>query len=217
MSIFEELTLKIARRRRELDRLHGEAVSLAVRGRSLRDEIAQLKKDVSAYDQVTALLNTVGEDRQNQAQTQIETLVTTGLQTIFGSELSFHIVQKENSKSAQVEFVLRSTLAQGRVVETDVLAARGGGVSAVTGFLLRLVVLMLSSPAQPRLLVLDETFSHVSAEYLDKIAEFLKEVTQKTNIQVLMITHQSELCETADRVYRFSADSSGYTKVECLS
>lgn len=216
MSILEELTTRAAQRRRELDRLQGEAVSLAVRGRSLHQEILKLQKDVSAYEQVTALLNTIGEDRQNQAQVQIESLVTMGLQSIFGPELSFHVIQKENSKSAQVEFVLRSTLADDRIVETDVLAARGGGVSAVVGFLLRLVILLLSSPSQSKILVLDETFSHVSAEYLDNVAQFLKEITEKTNIQILMVTHQSELTDTADKVYRFSLDSQGYTKVESV-
>lgn len=216
MVLISDLERICAIRRRELDRLHGEAVSLAVRGRSLKEEIAQLKKDISAYDQVTGLLNSIGETRQETAQTQIESLVTMGLRTIFGAELSFHIIQKANVKSAQVEFVIRSTLAEGRIVDTPVLEARGGGLAAVVGFLLRLVVLLLSAPTQGRLLILDESFAHVSIEYLEKIAEFLKEITEKTSVQIIMVTHQNELTETADIVYRFKLNEAGYTKVEKL-
>lgn len=208
-----ELQALANNRRRELDRLQGEAVSLALRGRSLKQEIAQLKQDVSAYEQVSALLNSIGETRQQQAQAKIENLVTMGLQFIFEPNLSFHIIQKENAKSASVDFLIRTTLPHGRIVDTPVLEARGGGLVAVTGFLLRLVVALLTKPKQDILLVLDETFSHVSAEYLDKVAEFLKEITEKTSVQIILITHQTELTETADRLYRFSLDDDGFTKV----
>lgn len=208
-----ELQAKVNQRRRELDRLQGEAVSIAVRGKGLKAEIDQLKKDSLAYEQVTALLNSIGEVRQDQAQKQIESLVTMGLQTIFESNLSFHIIQRSGLKSAQVEFIVRSTLPEGRIVDTPLLEARGGGLVAVVGFLLRLVILLLSKPKN-KLLVLDEVFAHVSAEYLDKVAEFLKQVTDKTDVQIIMVTHQSELTETADKLYRFSLDKDGYTKVE---
>ncbi len=164
-------------------------------------------------EKVSALLNTIGEERQNNAQKQIEGLVTMGLQTIFEQNLSFHIIQRTGLKSAQVEFIIRSTFDDGRTVDTPLLDARGGGLVATVGFLLRLVIILLSKPKNP-LLVLDETFAHVSAEYLEGIADFLKEITQKTDVQIIMITHQTELCETADKLYRFSLDKNGHTKVD---
>ncbi len=56
------------------------------------------------------------------------------------------------------------------------------------------------------LLVLDETFAHVSAEYLAAVGEFLQEIKDKTGVQILMVTHQEELVDYADKVYRFHTE-----------
>lgn len=176
-----------------------------MRGKELQTEIVDLSEVVEDLDRVTLLLNSLGEDRQLQAQRTIEELVTRGLQTIFDSSLSFHIVQSVRGKTANVEFLVRTTLP-GSVVETPVMDARGGGLAATIGFLLRLVVMLLSKGTKSEnILVLDETFAHVSAEYLGALGEFLREVVDKTGVQIVMVTHQPEFAEYADKVYRFTA------------
>lgn len=96
----------------------------------------------------------------------IEDLVTRGLQTIFDSTLSFHIIQSVRGKTANVDFIVRTTLPES-VIETSVMDARGGGLAATIGFLLRLVVMLLrGGTKEENILILDETFAHVSAEYL---------------------------------------------------
>jgi DNA repair exonuclease SbcCD ATPase subunit len=202
----DELTLRARRHRRTLDSRSGEMRANLLRGKELKEEVEDLKVEVEDLDRVTALLNSMGEDRQFQTQQKIEELVTRGLQTIFDASLSFHIVQSVQRRSVVVEFVLRTTLGR-MVIDTPVLEARGGGVAATIGFLLRLVVMLLSSGTRTEnLLVLDETFAHVSAEYLSAVGEFLQEVKDKTGVQILMVTHQPELAEFADKVYRFSTE-----------
>lgn len=216
MSDAQDVLSAVRQRRRELDRAQGEARAVLLRGKAVQEEIAALRADVAALEQVAALLNSIGETRQDQAQKQIESLVTLGLRTIFDPSLSFHIVQRTGLKTAQVAFVVRSTLADGSEVDTEVMDARGGGLAATVGFLLRLVVMLLSKPAKSPFLVLDETFAHVSAEYIDKVAQFLKELTERTDIQIILVTHQQELTETADKVYRFSLNEAGHTVVKAL-
>lgn len=206
-----ELQMQITSRRRELDRAQGEARALAQRGKALQAEIVELKQKQITLEKVAVLLNSIGENRQEQVQQTIENLVTLGLQTIFGPELSFHLAQKTSASKAQVDFMIRSTYGE-TVIDTPVMEARGGGLAATVGFLLRLVILLLSKPKQP-FLVLDESFSMVSEEYLDKVSYFLQEVTVKTGVQIILITHQTELTENADALYRFSLDSVGHTKV----
>lgn len=204
-----ELASEIAQKRRVVDREHGEARAVAIRGKFLQGEIAELKQKQAIAEKVAILLNSIGENRQQQVQGTIENLVTMGLQTIFGPELSFHLVQKSSASKTQVDFVIRSTYAD-NVIETPVMEARGGGLAATVGFLLRLVILLLQKPKSP-LLVLDETFSHVSDEYIDRVGDFLKEITQKTNTQIILVTHQQVLTENADICYRFNLDEQGRT------
>lgn len=211
----DSLAVRARHRRRTLDERQGEARSLLTRAKDLQTEVTSLSEMVEDLDRVTLLLNSMGEDRQQKAQQTIEELVTRGLQTIFDETLSFHIVQTTRGKTVQVDFIVRTTL-HGRAIETPVLDARGGGLAATIGFLLRLVVLLLTrGQRQDTLIVLDETFAHVSAEYLPAVSAFVREVVDKTGVQIIMVTHQEELMEGADQVYRFTMHE-GQTKAEAV-
>ncbi len=188
--------------RRELDQLAGEARITLTRGKDLKLEIEQLQLEVQTLDKATILLNSIAEDTQLAAQHNIEELVTRGLQTIFDESLSFHILQSTKGKSASVEFVVRTKLLNGQAVDTPVMDARGGGLAATIGFLLRVVVMLLRK--QENILVLDETFAMVSEEYLPALGEFVRQLVDKTNLQIVMVTHQPLFADYADKVYRFS-------------
>lgn len=200
----QELERQIQQRRRELDQLAGEARVVLLRGKDLRAEVEQLTGEVQVLDKSTVLLNSIAEDTQLQAQHNIEELVTRGLQTIFDETLSFHILQSTKGKSASVEFVVRTQLLNGQAVDTPVMDARGGGLAATIGFLLRVVVMLLRR--RENILILDETFAMVSAEYLPALGEFVRQLVDKTNLQIVMVTHQPEFANYADKVYRFSQE-----------
>lgn len=209
-----DLKTRLARARRTLDRQRGEAFALATTGQQVIAEIAQLTDVVDLHEKAAHILTAIGEQRQDAAQRSIETLVTQGLQTIFGDELSFHLVPGVRAKTPVVDFVVRSSLDDAVVVETDVMDARGGGLAATVGFLLRLVILLLSRPQQI-VLFLDETFAHVSAEYLPRLIEFLKELVTRTGAQITLVTHEDAFIEAADVTYRLEL-SNGVTKARKL-
>jgi hypothetical protein len=43
------------------------------------------------------------------------------------------------------------------------------------------------------------------------LAEFLREIVDKAKVQIILVTHQQQFLEHADKAYRFYLDSSGYT------
>jgi DNA repair exonuclease SbcCD ATPase subunit len=202
MTTSVQLDTRLSQARRQLDRQRTEAQLLARQGRHLLDEIRQLNQVVELHDKAALVLTVIGEDRQDAAQRSIEALVTQGLHTIFSDELSFHLIPGVRAKTPIVDMIVRSQLADGTSVDTDVLAARGGGLAAVVGFLLRLVILLLSKNRQDTVLFLDETFAHVSAEYLPRLIEFLKDLVAKTGVQIVLVTHDESFLEAADVVYK---------------
>lgn len=205
MADLDVIANAVRRRRRELDSLQGEARATLLRGRELKEDVDSLTESVSDLERVNILLNAIGEERQLRAQQTIEALVTRGLQTIFDPTLSFHIVQTTKANAVTVDFMVRTTL-ENEVVETSVMDARGGGLATTIGFLVRLVVLLLTKGQKSQnMLVLDETFAMVSAEYLPALGEFLRDLVDKTGIQIVIVTHQHELMDYADKTYRFSA------------
>lgn len=207
-----ELAQRVQAATVQLERQAGQAVELARRGKALQEEVARLRALAEVQEKASILLASLGEERQESARRQVEELVTRALQVIFSSELSFHMVQSVRAGRAEVDFMIRSVQGA-QVVETPVMEARGGGMAAVVGFVLRLVVLLLT-PGARRFLALDESFAHVSASYEPRVAEFLREVADRAGVQLLLITHSDAYSDQADVRYRLSLGPGGTTVVE---
>lgn len=206
MSDLTTLTARLRNARRHLDTLAGEVRHIADTAKRLEAEIGELHRAEALYERAAAVLSSICDERQAETQARIEALVTLGLQTIFGEDLSFHLVATTRAKTPVVDLVVRSPLAD-TTVDTPVMDARGGGLAAVVGFLLRLVILLLSRHRQDTVLILDETFAHLSAEYEPRMAEFLRELVDRTGVQVILVTHSDAYTDAADKVYRFALRS----------
>jgi hypothetical protein len=194
-----------------LEREAGEAVAVAKRGKAAKAEVASLREQLELHEKACRVLTSIGEEHQEAARGQVEGLVTRALQVVFSEDLSFHLVPGVSGNRAVVDFVLRSTYG-GTVIDTPVMEARGGGMAAVVGFVLRLVVLLLT-PGARRFLALDESFAHVSASYEPRVAEFLREVADKAGVQLLLITHSTAYGDVADASYRLVLGEGGVTEV----
>lgn len=207
----DDLAALVRQARQQADRDSGRALELAQAGREADAAIARLEQQVALHARVAALLTTVGEQAQETARGQFEALATHGLQVIFGEGLSFRLVPGEAGGQATLEAVIRSE-HDGQVIETPALGARGGGMVAVTGFIMQLVML-LKTPGVRRVLFLDETFAHVPVANREALARFLREIADRAKVQIVMVTHDRVYAEHADREIRFALGTDGHTRV----
>jgi DNA repair exonuclease SbcCD ATPase subunit len=218
VSELDDLRSRVTRVMQELHSEAGEARALANRGRALSDAVTDLTQDRETAERVAGVLSKLADERDAAAREQVESLVTAGLQAIFGEggeALSFHLVQSTQRNAAHVEFVVRTTLEDGSQFDTDVLSARGGGLAAVVGLLLRVVLILLTRQTGQKIsdvLVLDETLAHLSADRLEAAGAFLRTLVDSTGLQVIMVTHQTELEEGADVIHRLALNGDGVTK-----
>jgi hypothetical protein len=196
----------------------GEARALASRGKSLSVSLKAASEARETAQRVAGVLSTLADERDAAAREQVEALVSAGLQAIFGEAgevLSFHMVKSTVRNATSIEFEVHTTKPDGEVIVTDVMSARGGGVAAVIGVLLRVVLLLLTRrTGRPvsDVLVLDESLAHLSADRLEAAGEFLRTLVDRFGMQILMITHQEELVDSADVVYKLSLDAEGVTR-----
>lgn len=195
-----------------MDQSRGVARAIAEQGKKISAEVEELTAQKETFERAAAVLASIGEERQQQAQAQVEGLVTRGLQAVFGEELSFHIEQTMSGARPEVNFLVRSTLADGKVIETDVLSSRGGGLASVVGAMLRVVIMILEGNKSP--IAFDETFGMLSAEYEGRLAEFLKLLAEEADIQIILVTHSDAYNDFADRRYRFELNKAGTTVVK---
>lgn len=206
-----------------LERDIGVAKTLARKVQAAQADAEEARLSAQSLEEAGQVLNAFADSRQVEVINRIEGLVTYGLRTVFydHQDLSFRVLVEEKARRSEVRFVVSSPVpgeASQEALETPVLDARGGGVAAVAGFLLRLVVLLLRPPTHTRhLLVLDETFAHVSAEYERRLVEFVAELVAKTDVQVVLVTHKAveDWVEVADKAYRFTLVN-GRTTVKAL-
>jgi hypothetical protein len=211
-----ELRSALRERRSLLDRQQGQAEALEYRIGQANSKVAELNLARETQRVAATVLTAFAQEAQETTQHQIEGLVTRALQVVFGENLSFHMIPGERGSQATLEFVLRTTIKSPKgdldssveFVDTPVMDARGGGMAAVVGFVLRLVVLLLT-PGARKVLVLDESFAHVSASYETRVAEFLREVADQAGVQLILVTHSTAYSDLADVRYRITQGLDG--------
>jgi len=80
----------------------------------------------------------------------------------------------------------------------DLLVTSGGGVINIVSFALRLVLMEVCSPRINGMMILDETFANLSAEYQPLASAFLEEIGKRFKRQIIMITHSNEFIENSN-------------------
>lgn len=180
-------------------------------------EISALAEEDRTYAQAAAhasvFMNSFADERLLEVHSRLEGLVTHALQQIFGDDLAFKIVTETKANRSETRFVVVSTV-NGQPLETGVMDARGGGVAAVVGFIVKLLLVLLT-PGARRVMFLDETFAQLSTDYEIPLASFLRELADKAGVQIVLVTHSDAYSDVADKVYRFRNEN-GTTKVEVV-
>jgi ABC-type uncharacterized transport system YnjBCD ATPase subunit len=130
------------------------------------------------------ILQHLAQAVQQQAHEQISKVVSSCLEAVFDDPYEFKIVfeRKRGRTEAQLRFTRRG-------LDVDPLTASGGGMVDVAAFALRVSCLALHRPRLSRVVVLDEPFRFVSAEYQDNVRKMLEQLTKDMGMQMILVTH----------------------------
>lgn len=172
-----------------IDRLQHEAYAAKKRLRQERESYRLTQRNLKDIEHVRAKAQSVAQAIQEQAHARIAEVVTTCLHTVFGEdsyEFRIKFVQKRGRTEAQLVF-LRDGNEIDNPIEED-----SGGVVQIAAFALRLSCLMLSRPRPRRLLILDEPFPHVSAQYRPAVRQMMKQLADDFDMQFLIVTHEPQ-------------------------
>jgi DNA repair exonuclease SbcCD ATPase subunit len=174
--------------RHKLDPLLVRHALAAETVRKEKIELQQAEQHRDTAEQAHQLIQTVAQEVQQSAHSQIAAVVSKCLATVFEQPYRFQI--EFQRKRGQTE--AKITFARGGL-ELDPRGGAGGGVIDVSAFALRLACLVLARPKRRLFLELDEAFRCLSAQYRPRIAEMFETLTADLGLQVLMVTHSSEL------------------------
>lgn len=179
--------------REKLQQFKGQRNSLQ---KLLEDEQSnniQLKQDYIDCEMASDILQTVGMQTQDNLKFRIESLVTAGLEYVFDHPYTF-----------KVEFdIARGNSQCNLFFERDGMTVKpvddsGGGALDTASFALRIAMWSLQSDRSSPVFILDEPGRFVSRDLRERFAEFLKKMSDKLGIQLIIVTHDDSAKECAD-------------------
>ncbi len=163
-------------------------------------QLMQAKTDIVTWEAVQILLGKVSEFARTQMISHIEGIVSAALLAVFGEGYTFRIAMRTVGNQAAAEWQVVSSYG-----DTEVAASpedsRGGGVVDVVSLALRLAMMELLRPRIDGPLILDEPAKMLSRQHTPNLAYFLKQYAAKANRQILMVSHDAQLVEAADKSY----------------
>jgi len=189
-SQISDLDMKVT----ELTFMRKENMSQAA---SVEAEILTLSEEIALLDKVSSLFKHLLDNLLEEKKQEIQKLVTYGLKTVFSDQdLRFHINIEPKYNTIYTNFKTE----QVGVAKGDVLDSFGGGVVNIESFLLRIITLFQTKLTP--FLFLDETFSHVSGEYVENTSALLSSICEQLGLTITLITHKEDMLNNADKIYK---------------
>jgi len=171
----------------EVRRLEATITHLEAAVREDKDYCDETTLELKRAEEALGIVQVVSQAIQEMAHKKISDVVSTCLSSVFDDPYQFKIVFER--KRGRTEALLRFSR---RDVDADPLHSCGGGAVDVAAFGLRASCLMLRRPRLSRVLVIDEGFKFVSAQYREPVREMLEEISKDLGVQIIQVTHSPE-------------------------
>jgi hypothetical protein len=164
--------------------------------KSAKDSRDALLAEMKHTQEALVFIQQVGVVSQEEIIGGIEKLVTYAIRDVFVDEGYDFVIQLDDKKS---------TMSLDFLFERDgeffnPLVCCEYGVVDVVCFALRLAIWGLLRC--DRVLVLDEPFKNISAEYIDRACAFVHTISKKLEFQFIIITHIPEFKNHCDNLVR---------------
>jgi DNA repair exonuclease SbcCD ATPase subunit len=192
MDILQEL--KLAKKQLYKDRASQEHLEKSIETESKKLKIEQ--DHLVDIDQAQTIFVKAAEDTQKKLEVHISRLVTTAISSVFGTgvyDFELDFIKRRGKTEADLWLVRNGQ----RMKPIDSV---GGGVVDVVSFALRVAFWALSKNTRP-IFILDEPFRNVSNNYVSKALDMMKMLSEKLELQIIMISHNKVLIEGADRIF----------------
>jgi len=150
------------------------------------------------------ILTEVATITQKRFKEKVENLVTMAIRSVFDRPFQFvlEFERKRNKMECQPEI---REVVNGRNRVFDPAEDMGGGIVDIISFALRVVLWSLEKPRSRNVIVLDEPMKNLG-KLVTLAGQILKEISHKLDFQLIVITHEDELIEIADRAYYITHD-----------
>jgi len=182
--------------RSKLEQLKGRKIQLEKTISEISTEIRNSKRSLNQHEQAREIMKEVGLKTQQTLQLHISDITTLALSAVFRDpyELKVEFVQRRNKTECDLIFVRDGN-------ESDPLTASGGGAVDVAAFALRIASWTMQRPRSRNVIILDEPMRFLSVDLQERASQMIKEISEKLNLQFIIITHEPTLAVSADAAF----------------
>lgn len=171
---------------------------------SNKNRVAEIDKQSDDLSKASLFLQTLSDSSRNAILGKISAIVTDVLKKVKDKDLAFQMTLSTERNQLELNF---SVVDEATGQTFDILNSCGGGIADLVAFALRVSLLLKWNPSLSRVLVLDETFKFVSVKDQELLAEFVKQLSEKLNLQIILVTHSQTLGNAAHRVFQISQNN----------
>lgn len=164
----------------------------------LQVQVTEQEKLSLSLTMTTQLLDAVSSEARDKAKNQLESVVTSALQYVFGGDHEFKIDMLNRGKPS-CEFYVISKI-NGIESKQKPQDACGGGFVDIISVALRYVYInAFHDPSIKNAVLLDEPGKMVSELASIRFGEFIKFLGKSFDRQTIMVTHNDSLVGIADK------------------
>ena len=113
-------------------------------------------------------------------------LVTEALTSIFEKDIKFEIKLYSYRNEPAIDILVIEN-----ELEVDPQKSCGGGVNDIISLVLKMIFIYLKT--SNRILILDESLKFLSRNYLEQASSFIRDISERMNLQIILVSHKPEL------------------------
>lgn len=170
----------------------------------------EISERLKLLEESQVFLQKIAQETQEHLRFQIEDIVNLALETCFPGEYTFQVLFNISRGKTDAELVFFDQKS-GRQV--DPMNASGGGVVDLTTFALRIACYALENGTD-NVIILDEPFRFLSRDLQQRAGEILKTLSKRMNLQIIMVSHISEIIDVADKIFEVKKNSDGISEIK---
>jgi DNA repair ATPase RecN len=201
----------------------------ALKGLTRRKRVQSLRDKVTKLHALRDQLSTDLEDKERELQTLssrqelllkvvelyrvlmdqmilsqvkvIESVVSEGLKTIFyDQDLRFKVELSSRANKVSADLYICQGDPEKGGLKGDPLESFGGGPASIASLILRILTTLRLG--RKKVLFLDESLVAVSGDYVETTGQFLKKLSETTDLPILMVTHNPAFLDHATVSYQ---------------
>ena len=146
------------------------------------------------------VLTEVQQQTQQRFKDVVESLVTMAIKSVFDRPFKFELEFERKRNQMECHPIVKEIVGDQERIYDNPEDDMGGGILDIISFAFHIVLWSLEKPRSRNVFIMDEPMKNLG-KLIVLGGKVLKEISKKLHIQIILVTHDEELLEIADKAF----------------